>query len=43
MRTYEIRASRITYDFYKVEAYIGMPLARLEYCKNQPHKLTSFK
>ena len=27
----------------KVEAYIGMPLARLEYCKNQPHKLTSFK
>ena len=27
----------------KVEAYIGVPLARLEYCKNQPHKLTSFK
>ena len=27
----------------KVEAYIGMPLARLEYCKNRPHKLTSFK
>ena len=27
----------------KVEAYIGVPLARLEYCKNQPHKLNSFK
>ena len=27
----------------KVEAYIGVPLASLEYCKNQPHKLTSFK
>ena len=27
----------------KVEAYIGMPLARLEYCKNQPHALTSYK
>ena len=25
----------------KVEAYIGMPLARLEYCKNQPDALTS--
>ena len=27
----------------KVEAYIGVPLASLQYCKNQPHKLTSFK
>ena len=27
----------------KVEAYIGVPLEWLEYCKNQPHKLTSFK
>ena len=27
----------------KVEAYIGVPLASLSYCKNQPHKLTSFK
>ena len=27
----------------KVEAYIGVPLASLEYCKNRPHKLTSFK
>ena len=27
----------------KVEAYIGMPLASLEYCKNQPHALTSYK
>tara|TARA_Y100001937_G_scaffold20308_1_gene28333 strand:+ start:101 stop:340 length:240 start_codon:yes stop_codon:yes gene_type:complete len=26
----------------KVEAYIGVPLASLQYCKNQPHKLTSF-
>ena len=26
-----------------VEAYIGVPLASLSYCKNQPHKLTSFK
>ena len=26
----------------KVEEYIGMPLASLEYCKNQPHKLTAF-
>ena len=27
----------------KVEAYIGVPLGGLTYCKNQPHKLTSFK
>ena len=27
----------------KVEAYIGMPLASLKYCKNQPHALTSYK
>ena len=27
----------------KVERYIGVPLASLSYCKNQPHKLTSFK
>ena len=27
----------------KVEAYIGMPLARLEYSKNRPHALTAFK
>ena len=27
----------------QVEAYIGMPLARLEYCKNRPHALTAFK
>ena len=27
----------------KVEAYIGVPLGGLSYCKNQPHKLTSFK
>ena len=26
----------------EVEQYIGVPLARLEYCKNQPHKLTAF-
>ena len=26
----------------KVEAYIGVPLASLSYCKNQPHKLTAF-
>ena len=26
-----------------VEAYIGVPLGGLTYCKNQPHKLTSFK
>ena len=30
-------------DLYnEVEAYIGMPLASLSYCKNQPHKLTAF-
>ena len=30
-------------DLYnKVEAYIGVPIARLEYCKNQPHALTAF-
>ena len=27
----------------KVEAYIGVPLGGVTYCKNQPHKLTSFK
>ena len=27
----------------QVEEYIGMPLASLEYCKNQPHALTSYK
>ena len=27
----------------KVERYIGVPLARLEYCKNRPHALTAFK
>ena len=27
----------------KVDLYIGMPLARLEYCKNRPHALTAFK
>ena len=27
----------------QVEAYIGMPLAGLSYCKNQPHALTSYK
>ena len=27
----------------QVEEYIGMPLARLEYCKNRPHALTSYK
>ena len=26
-----------------VEAYIGVSLGGLTYCKNQPHKLTSFK
>ena len=26
----------------KVEAYIGVTLGGLTYCKNQPHKLTSF-
>ena len=30
-------------DLYnEVEAYIGVPLASLSYCKNQPHKLTAF-
>ena len=28
--------------YNEVEAYIGVPIARLEYCKNQPHKLTAF-
>ena len=28
--------------WHKVEAYIGVPLAGLSYCKNQPHKLTAF-
>ena len=33
----------IEVDLYnKVEAYIGVPLASLSYCKNQPHKLTAF-
>ena len=27
----------------QVEAYIGVPLAGLEYCKNRPHVLTSYK
>ena len=27
----------------QVEEYIGMPLASLEYCKNRPHVLTSYK
>ena len=27
----------------EVERYIGVPLARLEYCKNRPHALTAFK
>ena len=27
----------------KVERYIGVPLSRLEYCKNRPHALTAFK
>ena len=27
----------------QVEAYIGVPLAGLEYCKNRPHALTSYK
>ena len=26
----------------QVEEYIGMPLASLSYCKNQPHALTAF-
>ena len=34
----------IEVDLYnKVEAYIGVPIARLEYCKNRPHALTSYK
>ena len=34
----------IEVDLYdKVERYIGVPLARLEYCKNRPHALTAFK
>ena len=33
----------IEVDLYnKVEAYIGVPIARLEYCKNRPHALTAF-
>ncbi len=33
----------IEVDLYnKVEAYIGVPLASLKYCKNQPHALTAF-
>ena len=33
----------IEVDLYnKVEAYIGVPLAGLSYCKNQPHALTAF-
>ena len=27
----------------QVEAYIGVPLGGLSYCKNQPHALTSYK
>ena len=27
----------------QVEAYIGVPLAGLSYCKNRPHALTAFK
>ena len=27
----------------QVEQYIGVPIARLEYCKNRPHALTSYK
>jgi len=31
-------------DLYnEVEAYIGVPLAGLSYCKNRPHALTAFK
>ena len=26
----------------QVEQYIGVPLASLKYCKNQPHALTAF-
>ena len=34
----------IEVDLYnKVEAYIGVPLASLSYCKNRPHALTSYK
>ena len=30
-------------DLYnEVEAYIGVPLASLSYCKNRPHALTAF-
>ena len=29
--------------YNEVEAYIGMPLASLSYCKNRPHALTSYK
>ena len=33
----------IEVDLYnKVEAYIGVPLASLSYCKNRPHALTAF-
>ena len=28
--------------YNEVEQYIGVPLAGLSYCKNQPHKLTAF-
>ena len=28
--------------YNEVEAYIGVPLASLSYCNNQPHKLTAF-
>ena len=28
--------------WHQVEAYIGMPLASLKYCKNRPHALTAF-
>ena len=29
--------------YNEVEAYIGVPLAGLSYCKNRPHALTSYK
>ena len=29
--------------YNEVEQYIGVPIARLEYCKNRPHALTAFK
>ena len=29
--------------YNEVEQYIGVPIARLEYCKNRPHVLTSYK